>query len=253
MTEYPYRLVDRHNQGWLTQGNGSYRADYGENRDLSRMTLADLEQTRGPLRPVEPVTDADEDILREAFRRCARKTVTTIAAALDVVFHELREAQGGLTNAGLSYDYAKRTLRAGREGSWESEVLIDIVLFGNGLNITKRGPVHTVEARRALGPSKRVDRESRDTIAGVIRRWVTDPARYTEVAATLAYLVSTYSDETAYGGEEDVRLVDDPHGLLGWKTVADQWIQPDRLPSQDFVSCYRLLYSQSAHFNAGLI
>jgi hypothetical protein len=241
MTDDPSRLVDANNQGWLHTGDGVYRADYGKSRGLAPMTLADLAQQRGPVRPVEPITDEDDGLLRETFRRCGRKAIATMAAALDVVFHEVRQSRGGLSNASESYDFAKRTLRAGREGSWESEVLHEIVLFGNGLNITTRGPVHTVEARRAAGPSKRVDRDGRDAIADVIRRWVTDPTRYTEVAETLAYVVSRYADETA--------------GPDGWRAVADQWLQPSGrlLAHEDFSICYRLLYSQSEHFNPDLI
>lgn len=46
----------------------------------------------------------------------------------------------------------------------------------------------------------------------MIVRWVTDPKRFTEVAATLAETVSSYADANG-----------------GWKAIADQWLQPGGL------------------------
>ncbi len=245
MTDTPalYRVVDARNQGWHpVGGDDRYHADYGRSRGLDPMTLDEISATRGPWRPVEPITDDDEQNLTGIFRTCARRTVTTIAAALEVVYHEVREAHGGLSNPD-SYEYARRTLLAGREGSWESELLFDIVLFGNDLNLLRAKQAHNVdnsaEAMRARGPHKRVDRAGRDALADVFRRWVTDPARYTEVAETLASVVSGYAD--------------DNFDADGWAKIADQWLQPEGLARHDFSLCYRLLYSQSVHFNTNLI
>jgi hypothetical protein len=239
--ELPYRVVDAHNQGWLNTSNdadGHYQADYGWRRDLPNRPLADLDRDRGPLRPVLPITDDDRARLTDVFLRAGRKTVASIAAALEEVFHRIREERGGLRSSD-SYEYAMRTLTAGREGSWESELLKDLVLFGNGLNLMppRRGADNTIEARRAAGPSARVDVAARHDLTAVFTRWVTDPDRYTEVAETLALVVSGFADDSP----------------AGWGLVADRWLQPGGLAHKDFRNCYRLLYSQSKHFNPDLL
>lgn len=256
-SEQPYRLVDAHNQGWLITSGGGYQPDYGHRRGLDNMTLEQITEQRGPWRPVEPITDEDEATLRYVFLGLGRKTIATLAAALDVVYYELRESKGGLRNF-ESAEYAERTLKAGREGSWESELLMEIVWFGNGLNLAKsqRGHDNSIEERRRRGPSTRVDKGGRDRLAALIRDWVTNSDRYTEVAETLAFRVAHYADEAAYGDEladRGVRLADDPDSMAGWKTVADQWLQPGGMANEEFVRCYRLFYSTSAHFNTDLI
>ncbi|MEU4607444.1 hypothetical protein AB0F43_31045 [Kribbella sp. NPDC023972] len=125
----------------------------------------------------------------------------------------------------------------------ESEALIQLILFGNGLNLAKpsraSGLRDDIAARRAAGPSKRVDPDVRAELAEVFTRWVTGPARYTEVAETLAGEVSRYCDDTA--------------GPDGWRIVADQWLQPGGLAVTDFRNCYHLLYSQSQHLDSNLL
>jgi hypothetical protein len=240
-----YRVVDRDNQGWYPcggpDGGTVYRADYGSQRDLADRSYDELAATREPLRPVEPVTSADVGLLRDLFAQAGRKTITTLAAALDAVFHRLREERGGLDNAHDSYEFAHRTLIAGRGGSWESQLLIEVVMFGNGLNLAsaKQAGCHDwdVTARRAAGPGKRVHAAIRVLMAEMFWRWVTDPHRFTEVAETLAAVVSSYCDEQE----------------TGWKAVADQWLQPGGLAQADFSMCYRLFYSLSEHFDSGVI
>ena len=60
------------------------------------------------------------------------------------------------------------------------------------------------------------------------------PDRYTEVAETLASIVSSHADQ---------------HGADGWRAIADQWLQPQALSRADFATCYRLLYSRSEHYD----
>lgn len=235
-----YRVVDAHNQGWHPAGDGhggsKWSADYGFDRGLEDVaTLDELEAARGPLRPVLPVTDEDEAEIRRLFTAAKRKAVTTLAAALAQVFHDLREEAGGLDNMTDSFAYATRTLLAGREGSWESEVLKSLVWFGDDLNLDQKNRMLTVKARRAADPSKRVDRQIRDELAVIIHRWVTDPQRYTEVAETLTGIVSWFADEAG--------------GTGGWRLVADQWLQPGALDATNMQACYNLLYSRSEHFN----
>lgn len=239
------RYVDSDNQGWLPtlDGDGQivYRADYGTGRGLPARSLPELVATRGPIRPVLPITDEDQALLEATFTTAGRKTITTIASALEEVFHRARETRGGLSAVHDSYHYAMRTLTAGREGSWESELLKQVVLLGNGLNLAppRQGANNTVEALRRRGPSRRVAVAARDVLVDVFSRWVCDPARYTEVAETLAWVVSCHADRTAGPG--------------GWTAVADQWLQPAGLAREDFTTCYRLFYSLSEHFDTGLI
>jgi hypothetical protein len=252
---YPYRLVDRFNQGWLTTDVEGVYQPGGYHPELAKMAFAEIATQRGPWRPVLPLLDDDEELLREAFRRSGRKTITTLAAALEVVFHDLRESAGGLNNPD-SYDYAKRTMAAGREGSWESWTLHQVVLFGNGLNLPrpKRNMDNSIAARRARGPHSRVHRIARDVMADIFRRWVTGADRYTEVAETLAAVVARYIDEQPPSLEVTEEAMRDRHaGVAGWKTVADQWLQPGGMAHSDFATCYNLFYSTGAHFKSDLL
>jgi hypothetical protein len=61
----------------------------------------------------------------------------------------------------------------------------------------------------------------------VIYRWTTDQQRYTEVAETLAFVVSSYADGTE----------------RGWAAVADQWLQPGGLDQEGTYVTYSLLCS----------
>jgi hypothetical protein len=237
-----HRVVDHANQGWYPSSDGQggviYSAGYGFRRDLEPRSYEDLAATRGPLRPVEPVTDDDQAALHGLFAAAGRKTIATLAAAIEVVFHRVREEHGGLAARG-SWEFARRTLTAGREGSWESEVLIEVMLFGNELNLAPatRSARYDIDVRRAAGPSKRVHASAREGVAAIVHRWVTDPARYTEVAETLAGIVSSYCD-----GQPE-----------SWKAAADQWLQPGGLAQAHFSACYRLFYSRSDHFDSGVI
>lgn len=214
------RVVDQSGQGWYLASDGDggtkWQASYGSQRDLDDMPgLGALVTARGPLRPVLPVTEADKNAVDALLRQSGRKAVTTLAAALHATYNGIR---GQL--ADRDGQAAQRLLMAGREGSWESEYLISFVWFGSGL---KPG---------------RVDPGARDALAAIFTRWVTGPDRYTEVAETLAGVVSGYADRE--------------HGPDGWKRIADQWLQPESLAHADFSAAYRWLYSQSQYFDHGL-
>jgi hypothetical protein len=246
-TTWPYRVVDADNQGWyLTHDAGPgrreiYSAGY-RRQDLPARSGDELAATRGPLRPVLPITDEDEQRMRELFAEAGRKAVATLAAALDTVFEQLRDSRGGLGHAGDSYAYAMRTMKAGREGSWEAEALDNVIYFGNELNLTpasgKRGRgFRDAATLRAAGPSKRVNMAVHHELTAMLTRWVTGPDRYTEVAETLAAVVSSYADDAP----------------AGWYDVADQWLQPGGLARDSFVNCYRLLYSRSPLLDTSLL
>jgi hypothetical protein len=215
------RVVDAGGLGWYQAGSQAtgfhWTVSYADRRGISPVPdITALEAARGPLRPVLPVTGQDEAALREQFAAAGRKAVTSLCAALCLVYADL---VAGAVDAGEPRSYvARRRLLAGREGSWESGALMELVLLG-----------------MTLKPS-RVDGAARDALGRVILRWVTGPDRYTEVADTLACVVSSFAHE---------------HG--GWRAVADQWLQPGGLARDDFTSTYRLLYSHAPDFNPGLL
>lgn len=235
----PYRVVDRDNNGWYLAADGHGGTAYCLNYSTQIPDYATLEAAHGPLRPVLPVTDADVAELDRLCSEAGRKAVTSLAAALATVVKRLYENAGGVERSLESSAYAYRTLAAGRAGSWEAELLRSVVSFGYELNdnrkASKSGGGSALEAK---GPGHRVDRDARDGMATIIMRWVTDPARYTEVAETLAWIVSQHADQ---------------HGADGWRRIADQWLQPSALIGEDFRNCYRLFYSRSERHNTGWI
>jgi hypothetical protein len=274
----PYRVVDRDNYGWYQAGNGDGGSHWTtgliNGLDTDFGTYPELVAERGPVRPVELITDADRDALHALFRQAGRKTITSLAAALEQVFHQLREQHCGgrwdLDSHG-GYEYAKRTMMAGRAGSWEADLLISVTMFGNALNLAKpTRALWDVDKRRAAGPVKRVDKAARDGMVAIIWRWVTSPERYTELAETLAYVVSAYCDDAvgpapraSRGGavdpdlsiaerNQEIKRSDDLAAGAGWRPVADQWLMPGGLAQEDFSMCYRLFYSLSAYMNPSL-
>lgn len=235
----PYRVVDRDNNGWYLAADGHGGTVYCLSYSTRMPDYATLEAACGPLRPVLPVTDADVAELDRLLSEAGRKAVTSLAAALATVVTRLYENAGGVESSAGSGAYAHRTLKAGRAGSWEAELLVSVVSFGYELNDNRKAPKSGGRhAPRADGPGRRVDRAARDGMAAVIMRWVTDPARYTEVAETLAWIVSRHADR---------------HGADGWRKIADQWLQPSAFGGEDFRNCYGLFYSRSEHHNAGWI
>lgn len=244
---FPYRIADAQNHGWLGDGEGNYHGfdptGWRTGRLLDKRPLADVVAEFGPIRPVEPPSDQDVAELRAAFELAGRKLIASIASAIEQVYHEAREVPGGswtMPDPGTTADYAQRTLTAGRPGSWEAEALMNVMLFGNELNLWPYKASVPVEMMRVTGPNpRRVHIEARDAIAAVLRRWVFSEDRYTEVAETLTGLVCRYADEK--------------HGVDGWRRIADQWLQPGGLAVVNFRACYNLLYSVSAHCDPGLL
>lgn len=217
------RVVDQSGQGWYLASNGDgggfhWAASYGFNRGLSTFPdLPALQAARGLLRPVRPVTDEDTAALEAAFTTSGRKAVTTLCAALHEVLTSLAWAARAHGDPQPSVT-ARRWLLAGREGSNESEGLMALVLLGTDVK-----------------PS-RVNPEARDAITAVVRQWVTGPYRFTEVADTLAFITARFA-----------------HAQGGWRTVADQWLQPGARASRDFRAAYWLLYKYAPDYNLDLL
>lgn len=228
----PSRVVDRDNQGWYTTADANGNVVYSSGRASPTCDYDTLQATRSPLRPVLPVTDDDVDRITELLAASGRRAITTLAAALEVVHHRARE-HGWHERPAESADYGDATMTAGRSGSWESALLLDVIHFGNGLNLISDAP--DSEEHRASGPNRRVSVPHRDQLAEVFQRWVSDPQRYTEVAETLASIVSEFCDSR--------------HDADGWRAVADQWLQPTSLDRNGFTITYRLFYSRSQFYD----
>jgi hypothetical protein len=165
-----YRVVDAHDHGWHPTtidgppGPVVYRTDYGFKRNGlgDPLSLEELERTRGPLRPVEPITAEDEQLLRHALAAAGRKAVYTVAVAVQLAFNELRERHSDLPSLHDSYERTRTHLLAGREGSWESEAQFDLQLWVDRSKV------------------KRFHEPSREAITAMIVRWTTDPERFIE-------------------------------------------------------------------------
>lgn len=237
------RVVDRDNQPWRLLGEHEHDTRYTPelDTDLGVHTYEQLDDTRGPLRPVEPMHREDESRLRDAFDRAGHQAVATLAAALETVHNEHRHHRGGTSAPQESYGYARRSMTAGRPGSWESDALISVINVGSRFTLpTPEEVAETdLDARRAAGPSARVHRDAFQILVRLLRHWTSHPGEYTEVAGNLAGAMSRYADER--------------HGADGWNRVSDQWLRPESLPVDDFRDCYRLLYSQSGHFDPALL
>ncbi|MBD8056441.1 hypothetical protein ICV35_22575 [Rhodococcus ruber] len=232
-TTSPARVVDADNRGWFLSFDEDLRRVYLRTWGDAGLDYPTLVAEHGPVRPVVPVPDQDAAAIGELLVRAGRKAVATVAAALELVHHRLRESRGGLEQGTGSNAYAYATLTAGRPGSWESELLPTLVRFGNDLNLAE-APAGDLAQRRARGPHTRVDATVRDELAAVLERWVTAPEQYIEVAENLASLVS--------------RTADEQYGADGWGRIADQWLDPTApVHNAEAEPLYRLLYSRSAY------
>lgn len=188
----------------------------------------------GPVRPVLPMLDTDRLQLVGALGAAGGKAVGSVASAVEQVYFEARERFGPWNqHAAATADYGERTLTAGWPGNPEAVALMDLMLFGNELNLHPHEGLDVAVMRRTGPDRQRVDVGARQRIAEVLRRWTNSSDRYTEVADNLAVVVSSFVDEE-YGPE-------------GWSMIADQWLQPVSPARRDFEVCYGLLYARSTY------
>jgi hypothetical protein len=242
--EEPDRVVDRHNYGWYRASDGRGGSVYCFDYHTRIPNYTTLVAARGPVRPVLPVEPDHVAELDRLLALAGRRAITSIAAAFESVFSSLRDAATELDDCALlegddemnhhaSFEFALRTLKAGRPGSWESALIAEVVFAGRDLQVDHDlSKVGRRTARRTGDISRRVHRKARDQIAAIITGWVTNPERYTEVAETLACIVSRHADQ---------------YGLEGWRMIADRRLE--RPAFEGFGACYRLFYSRSEHYN----
>lgn len=231
----PLSVIDRLNVQWyqsLQEDEGRYAA-YGHSLNLPDRSYADLLDSRGPLRPVELLSGTDHDQLERLFDVTARRTITTLAAALAVLVHEIWEANGGRSAEATFVDSADSL----HPTPGQTQALLQVAVFGDELNRAPRS--RYAERPHAPTASPRVDTEARDQMTTMMRGWINSPARYIVVPTTLAAIVTAYCDTRG--------------GLDGWKLVADAWLQPRAAGRHAFRSCYQLFYALSDHFDPSLL
>ncbi|WP_051710372.1 AAA family ATPase [Streptomyces sp. NRRL S-350] len=214
---WPYRLVDAQWQGWLTAGNGLYRASSSLNRPglEEPWPYARIVAERGPVRPVNHPVEGDDSTERLAalWDKAGRKAVASTLVAL---YRAVLRFPASL--------YGPHPLTSGREGSWESARLLNLAYTVGG-DLDDR--------------PKRFDPEVADGVADVLEGWVRRPETYTEVAENLAGIFGRYADRAG-----------------GWTKVADQWLQPGARAGHDpdtvFAVGSWLLLGSSEHLQAFL-
>ncbi|MFI6485514.1 hypothetical protein ACIBH1_46930 [Nonomuraea sp. NPDC050663] len=197
-TAPPYRLVDDHAFGWITQGWSAehddvlFRQDYSggwsaRDRDSSGpLPYTQLLQARGPVRPVVAMPRDDAARLVAEMTRAGRKSLISVLAALHFLWvADLAAHQG---------EERGHILTAGRGGSWEADTL-------------KRA-VYTLGEGAA---ERRVDEDLFAAVLEVVGRWLYDPDGYVELAEGLAALFARVAD--SYAGS-----------LRGMAIIADQWV-----------------------------
>ncbi|MFJ4342614.1 hypothetical protein [Streptomyces sp. NPDC088915] len=188
--ELPYRVVDRENRGWHTVGEDQYMVDYGglrPGRPGDPVTFGVLKAEHGPLRRVVAPDPGDVLMLKGALIDAGKKAAaSTLVALYRVAAVYAHDSSPGTNDAG--------SLIAGREGSWESGLMMNLAW-------TIGGDLHE--------KPKRYDEKHVGQIINVLEQWTRHPTRYVEVAENLADIFGQVVD--AQGG---------------WAEVADRYFQP---------------------------
>lgn len=215
----PSRVVDRNQRAWMLAAGLDGADAYTADNHTSYLPLERVVAEHGPVRPVLPITVTDRHVLVGLVAGAKRKAVYSVAVAVYRTWNALRDDHGGMTHPTESFEISTRQLRAGRPGSWEAQLLTEMALWVGH------------------GKPSRVDEAAAASIQAMLYRWTTDPDRYTELAETLAAVVSGYADSTE----------------AGWAGIADQWLQRGALDAEGVRLTYSLLYSQSEHFDPAVL
>lgn len=216
----PYRVVDADGDPWMCRdpygaeeealvsgrpwkpGDPPRTVDqvvFENNHTRSVLAYATLTERHGPVRPVVAMPPADAERLQELARAAGRKTLGTIAAALYAVEMRLGAEPPQLAHPGGLVH--RDRLTAGRPGSWEAAILIDVIWVV--------GP--TVTGDRIYPPLM-------DAATEIFARWATSPDGYVEFAETipvvLAPVIDNYVTTRTLGIADDYLL--DNEQLMNW-------------------------------------
>ncbi|WP_284741711.1 hypothetical protein [Amycolatopsis sp. RTGN1] len=204
------RVVDAAYESWRLLGDGRYESDLAQ----QLLKADELEADRGPIRPVVPISDLDAEYLHAVLAAAGTQAVASIAAALHEVLTVLQSEHPEPAHARRR---ARMALTGEGHGRNESVSLLSLATEGEDIS------------------PGRVNDQARKQLVEMILRWVTGPDVYVQVASSLAFEVARHADQ---------------HGPDGWKRIADRWLQPGLRSGRMFAVAYRLLYSQSDHFDA---
>uniref|UniRef100_UPI003F4913F7 hypothetical protein n=1 Tax=Streptomyces sp. CA-136453 TaxID=3240050 RepID=UPI003F4913F7 len=213
--DLPYRVVDRENRGWHAVSGGEYMIDYGglrPGRPEGAVTYEVLEAEHGPVRRVVAPDPSDVLVLKGALLDAGRKAAaSTLVALYRVAGVFAHDSSPGTNDAG--------SLIAGREGSWESDLMMRLAW-------TIGGDLHE--------KPKRYDEAIVGQVIDVLEVWTRHPTRYVEVAENLAAIFGTVVDERG-----------------GWSEVADRYLQPGARvghPEDTIEAVRNFLFTKSSAF-----
>ncbi|MER0443148.1 hypothetical protein ABR738_00905 [Streptomyces sp. Edi4] len=179
---YPVRLVDAHGASWYlnsgeTNAYGTRALHYSETR-----TYEQIVEEYGPVRHIGLPADGDTAAIRQALNQAGPKAAATLVAALFDAAAACEQATGRIED-----------VVAGRPGSTESAIVLDLLLGG------------------PEAPSTSVDAAALEVVATILIRWVTGET-VVEVAETLAWTLGPLVDES------------------GWKGITDPWARRHLAP-----------------------
>lgn len=155
----PERVVDRFQRGWRT---GTDPCTTYPRLDGRAWTLADLDEERGPLRPVVSMVDADRTRLVGVLTEAGRGATATVMAGLYLVSQRCYKVDG-----------SDARLIAGHPESWENRMLPRFA-WEVGIDLT----------------SRRVEPRALRTLDSVIDHWIFAKNSYVEVAGSLTLVLA---------------------------------------------------------------
>lgn len=198
-----------------------------------------VDSDTGRSRPVVAPTSADVTALVRALwlNPFHERTVGALAAAVEQVHWELARERGP--------EFARRALVAADPTGAMETLLIDVVVrLGRKINApgAPDAPPESAEhvAARAKPNTLRAWVETRDAAAHVLRDWVAGPDRYVDVVAGLGSAVAAFAD-------------DHFARPLGWRLIADRWMQPHSFDRRGFRACYLVFFHRSRYFDRRLL
>lgn len=185
-TDPAYRYADHEGEGWLRNGpNGTYTTF--PKTDLGELTREELEEQRGPLRPVEAMSEEDSKELVRALVEAKKQALATLLRALNRTAMMLIETNGTIA-----------ALTAGRPGSWEASLLRQNIAW-EGEDI-RQGRIHA----EALAVCERL-----------LEKWTTGPVQV-ELAESLPFVLGQVAKQAGGWGEITDRWLEGNEWVERW-------------------------------------